>query len=88
MLIDYLGAEDNRYVRAVTRKSLCAAYMRVHYPGIKFDNMIVLNGAQGIGKSTLISSLGGEWFSDSLALSDMNDKTPWWGVVLRQPCPF
>ena len=75
VLIDYLGAEDNRYVRAVTRKSLCAAYMRVHYPGIKFDNMIVLNGAQGIGKSTLISTLGGEWFSDSLALSDMNDKT-------------
>ena len=75
VLIDYLGAEDNRYVRAVTRKSLCAAYMRVYYPGIKFDNMIVLNGAQGIGKSTLISALGGEWFSDSLALSDMNDKT-------------
>ena len=58
VLIDYLGAEDNRYVRAVTRKSLCAAYMRVYYPGIKFDNMIVLNGAQGIGKSTLISALG------------------------------
>ena len=75
VLIDYLGAEDNRYVRAVTRKSLCAAYMRVHYPGIKFDTMIVLNGAQGIGKSTLIASLGGDWFSDSLALSDMNDKT-------------
>ena len=75
VLIDYLGAEDNRYVRAVTRKSLCAAYMRVYHPGIKFDTMIVLNGAQGIGKSTLISCLGGEWFSDSLALSDMNDKT-------------
>lgn len=75
VLIDYLGAEDNRYVRAVTRKSLCAAYMRVHNPGIKFDTMIVLNGAQGIGKSTLIACLGGEWFSDSLALSDMNDKT-------------
>ena len=75
VLIDYLGAEDNRYVRAVTRKSLCAAYMRVHHPGIKFDTMIVLNGAQGIGKSTLIACLGGDWFSDSLALSDMNDKT-------------
>lgn len=75
VLIDYLGAEDSPYVRAVTRKSLCAAYMRVYHPGIKFDTMIVLNGAQGIGKSTLIASLGGEWFSDSLALSDMNDKT-------------
>lgn len=75
VLIDYLGAEDNRYVRAVTKKALCAAYMRVYHPGIKFDTMIVLNGAQGIGKSTLIAWLGGEWFSDSLALSDMNDKT-------------
>ncbi len=75
VLIDYLGAEDSPYVRAVTRKSLCAAYMRVYHPGIKFDTMIVVNGAQGIGKSTLIAALGGEWFSDSLALSDMNDKT-------------
>ena len=75
VLIDYLGAEDNDYVRAVTRKALCAAYMRVCHPGIKFDYIIVLNGAQGIGKSTLIARLGMEWFSDSLTLSDMNDKT-------------
>ena len=75
LLIDYLGAQDNPYVRAVTRKALCAAYMRVFHPGIKFDFMIVLNGAQGIGKSTLIAKLGQEWFSDSLSLSDMNDKT-------------
>ena len=75
LLIDYLGAEDNGYVRAVCRKSLCAAYRRVFHPGIKFDYMPVLNGAQGIGKSTFISNLGKEWFSDSLSLSDMNDKT-------------
>ena len=75
VLIDYLGAQDTPYVRAVTRKVLCAAYMRVHYPGIKFDYIVVLNGAQGIGKSTLIAVLGMEWFSDSLSLSDMNDKT-------------
>ena len=74
-IIDYLGAEDNTYVRAVTRNTLCAAYMRVYHPGIKFDTMLVLNGAQGIGKSTFIAALGMEWFSDSLALSDMNDKT-------------
>ena len=75
LLIDYLGAEDTPYVRAVTRKELCAAYIRVHHPGTKFDSMIVLNGDQGIGKSTLIAKLGGEWYSDSLNLSDMNDKT-------------
>lgn len=75
LLIDYLGAEDNEYVRAVTRKTLCAAYMRVYHPGIKYDTMLVLNGDQGIGKSTLIAKVGMEWYSDSLNLSDMNDKT-------------
>jgi putative DNA primase/helicase len=75
LFIDYLGAEDNAYVRAVCRKTLCAAYMRVYHPGIKFDYLPVFSGAQGIGKSTFISNLGMEWFSDSLTLSDMNDKT-------------
>lgn len=74
-MIDYLGAADNPYVRAVTRKTLCAAYQRVMVPGIKFDYMPVLNGPQGIGKSTFIEKLGMEWYSDSLNLSDMNDKT-------------
>jgi putative DNA primase/helicase len=71
----YLGAEDNQYVRAVTKKTLCAAVARVLKPGIKFDNILVLNGPQGVGKSTLIARLGGEWYSDSLSLTDMNDKT-------------
>lgn len=75
LFIDYLGADDNEYIRAVCRKTLCAAYMRVYNPGIKFDYLPVFNGAQGIGKSTFISNLGMEWFSDSLTLSDMNDKT-------------
>ena len=75
LLIDYLGADDNEYVRAVTRKTLCAAIKRVLYPGCKFDSMLVLNGPQGVGKSTLIAKLAGEWFSDSLNLSDTKDKT-------------
>lgn len=75
LLIDYLGAEDCEYVRAVTRKTLCAAVARVKDPGCKFDTMLVLCGPQGIGKSTLVHRLGGEWFSDSLTISDMKDKT-------------
>ncbi|OQB53195.1 MAG: Virulence-associated protein E [Firmicutes bacterium ADurb.Bin146] len=75
LLIDYFGADDNKYVRTVTRKVLCAAIKRVFVPGIKFDYILVMNGPQGIGKSTFISKLGGEWYSDSLNLSDMNDKT-------------
>lgn len=75
LLIDYLGAEDNQYTREVTRKTLCAAIVRVMHPGCKFDTVLVLCGPQGIGKSTLIAKLGGDWFSDSLNLADTKDKT-------------
>lgn len=75
LLVDYLGAEDTPYVRAVISRILIAALLRVFRPGLKFDNILVLSGPQGIGKSTLISRLGMAWYSDSLTLSDMNDKT-------------
>ena len=75
LLVDYLGASDTAYIRAVTRKTLCAAISRVLRPGCKFDSMLVLNGPQGVGKSTLIAKLAGEWFSDSLNLGDTKDKT-------------
>ena len=75
ILVDFLGAADNAYVRAVTRKTLCGAIARVMNPGCKFDTMLVLNGPQGKGKSTLISKLCGEWFNDSLLLNDTKDKT-------------
>ena len=75
LLIDYLGAEDTPYVRAVTRKTLVAAVARIYRPGIKFDSILVLVGEQGMGKSTLFARLGKEWFSDSLSISDMKDKT-------------
>ena len=75
LLIDFLGAEDCSYIRAVTRKTLVAAVARVYEPGIKFDTVLVLSGPQGIGKSMFFSKLGGVWFSDSLTISDMRDKT-------------
>lgn len=75
LLVDYLDAENCEYVHAVTRKTLCGAIARVKNPGCKFDTMLVLNGGQGIGKSTLVHKLGGEWFTDSLSLTDMKDKT-------------
>ena len=71
LIIDYFGAEDNSYVRAVTRKTFAAAVARVFNPGIKFDYMLVLNGKTGLGKSTFFDKLAGEWFSDSLTFADM-----------------
>src|SRR5690606_10347232 len=66
LFVDYLGAEDTPYVRAVARKSLVAAVARVMRPGCKYDYMPILAGPQGIGKSTLLKTLGKKWFSDSL----------------------
>ncbi len=62
----YLGAADTHYVRQVTRKMLLAAVTRLYRPGCKFDQMLVLVGPQGAGKSSLLAKLGREWFSDSL----------------------
>ncbi|MGN0553198.1 MAG: VapE domain-containing protein [Oscillospiraceae bacterium] len=67
LFIDYLGANDNEYTRAATRKSITAAVARVMTPGVKYDTMPILAGPQGIGKSTLLRLLGGRWFSDSLS---------------------
>jgi len=75
ILIDYLGVDDTSFVREVTRKTLVAAVARIYEPGTKFDSILVLNGPQGIGKSTLFSLLGREWYSDSLSIADMKDKT-------------
>ena len=74
LFVDYLGAADTAYTRAVARKMMVAAVARVYRPGIKFDSVVVLNGPQGMGKSSFFAKLGGKWFSDSLTIGDMKDK--------------
>ncbi|MCI8506859.1 MAG: virulence-associated protein E [Lachnospiraceae bacterium] len=75
LLQEYLGAEDNAYVRAVMRKSLCAAVARAvaSGSGVKYDYMPILAGPQGIGKSTFLAVLGKDWFSDSLVTFEGKD---------------
>ena len=75
LLVRCLQADDTAYVHAVTRKFLTAAVARIYVPGIKFDCVLVLDGAQGIGKSTIFRKLAGdEFYSETLSLTDMNDK--------------
>jgi len=66
LLIDYLGAADTAYTRAVTRKAFTAAVARTMMPGCKFDTMTILTGPQGIGKTSLLKKMGRTWFSDSI----------------------
>lgn len=74
LFIDYLGADDNAYTRAVTRKIFTAGVARIFEPGIKFDQILVLAGPQGIGKSTIFKIMGKKWFSDALTVTDMQKK--------------
>ena len=70
LYIDYLGADDSDYTRAVTRKAFVAAVARALEPGTKFDYMTVLEGPQGIGKTTLYEKMGSQWFNNSLISFD------------------
>lgn len=63
-LTDYFKADDIPYTRHVARKTLTAAVARVFKPGCKFDYMLVLEGPEGMGKSSFIEQLTGpEWFA-------------------------
>ena len=66
LFTDYLGAEDNEYTRAVCRKSFTAAVARAMEPGCKYDNMLILCGKQGLGKSTILDKMSRGWFNDSI----------------------
>ncbi|NRG43324.1 virulence-associated protein E [Bacillus sp. CRN 9] len=66
LFIDYMGAADTPYTRAVARKSFTAAVARAMTPGVKYDSMPVLTGPQGLGKTTLIQKMGRSWFTNSI----------------------
>jgi hypothetical protein len=69
-----LGAKaPEPYLSDISRKTLCAMVARVYQPGIKFDQVLILQGPQGVSKSTAIRHLAGDaWFSD--AHIDITDK--------------
>jgi predicted P-loop ATPase len=68
----YLGADDTPLNRAIGRKWLCAVVRRVFVPGCKFDHVLVLQGAQGMGKSEFGKALVPvpTWISESVNVGD------------------
>ena len=69
----YMGANDNEYVRAVSKNFWLSIIARIYKPGCKVDNMVILEGEQGTGKSTALSVIGGKWYVDSNINMDSND---------------
>lgn len=69
VLIKYLGAADTELNRAFTRKWFVAAVARIYKPGTKFDNVLTLQGREGIGKSLFFSTIAGRWYNDSFSFA-------------------
>jgi len=65
-LVDHLGAEDTPLNRAYAAKFLIGAVSRAMRPGSKVDTILILEGPQGLMKSTALMALGDPWFTDHL----------------------
>ena len=64
-LPNYMGAAFSDYHSAVGKNWMIGAVARVAKPGCKMDNVLILEGGQGRGKSTALNILGQQWFTDT-----------------------
>ena len=72
-LEDLTGVARTVYSRAVGRKWMISAVARAYRPGCKVDHVLILEGKQGKGKSTLLSILANPWFGDELDIMGTKD---------------
>jgi hypothetical protein len=63
-LVHYMGTKDTEYTRAIGRKWLISAVARAMEPGCQADHMLILEGAQGVGKSQALRAIGGQFYSE------------------------
>ena len=70
IFIKYLQVDDTPFAREVTLNWLLGAMARIYHPGCSYQNVLILHGNQGIGKSHIIEKLGGAFY---IALQDAVD---------------
>lgn len=81
----YCGADTTPYTEAAGTKWLVGAVARVMQPPVKMDCMLILEGEQGLGKSTVFRILGGEWFMDTnFAMGDKDGFQQLQGVWITE----
>lgn len=79
------AAPLQQYLARVGTWLLMAICARVLTPGCKFDYMVIFEGAQGVGKSTLARLLGMDWFADTgLVLGDKDSYQNLQGVLVYE----
>lgn len=69
----YMGAESNRYTKAVSLNWWVSLVARIYQPGCKVDTMMVLEGPQGIRKSSALAAIGGPWYAEIAERVDNKD---------------
>jgi len=76
-LIDFLGVADTNFARAAGAKWMISAVARVLAPGCKVDTMLILEGPQGLKKSSalrLLATFDDEaFFTDEIAALGTKD---------------
>lgn len=65
------GVKDSPHTRLVARKALVAAVARTFDPGVKWDNMLLVYGPEGIGKSWWMERMSKGWYN---SLDDITNK--------------
>lgn len=67
-MITYLGCSEEKkdYLESIGRWFFLSMIARTFNPGCKCDYMVILEGEQGLKKSTACGIIAGEWFSDNL----------------------
>lgn len=65
LFVDYAKCDDTPYSRAVGKNMLIGLVARAYDPGCQHDTMVIVEGLQGIGKSSFCKSLGGKYHIDT-----------------------
>lgn len=74
-----------QYLARAGKWFVMAMVARVMTPGCKFDNMLILEGPQGVRKSTVARVLGGKYFADTgLVLGDKDSYQNLQGVSVYE----
>jgi predicted P-loop ATPase len=72
-LSKYLGAFDSEFLRAIGPRWMISGVARIFEPGCQADHTLLLEGQQGIRKSSALQTLAGAcWFTDHI--SDLGSK--------------
>lgn len=66
-LVAYIGTEDTEYTQAVGPRWMISGVARIYEPGCKADCVLVLEGPQGILKSSALAEIGGAWYTNDVA---------------------